>query len=286
MGAVRERGASFDTGAGRRRPGAGGPSVASQIRRPAAPVEAAVAPQCAARRAPDPPRAEPVHVAARGPAPPWAEPVLDEGQPRTRSPAAAPVAGRAPRLGGSGARRTAEPGLHPGAAGPAARHADARPPRQEPAAARRGFQQRHRLRQFAAAGRGDRAARQRRAARPHRAVAHRAPRRARPRARPRATPGPVRRPARPGSGCRWRPGPPRPAWSINMRPFRRRAPALLGGRAAYSAQLNATNRLLVGPFPSESAARAFVGQLSRSGVSGLYLDKRGGPGDRRAARRQ
>jgi TonB family protein len=61
-------------------------------------------------------------------------------------------------------------------------------------------------------------------------------------------------------------GPTRPGLVYQYGAFRRQAPALLGGRAAYTAQLNATNRLLVGPFASESAARAFVVQLSQSGV--------------------
>ncbi len=48
--------------------------------------------------------------------------------------------------------------------------------------------------------------------------------------------------------------------------FRERAPALLNGRAAYITPWNATNRMLVGPFPNEAAANAFVRQLSARGV--------------------
>jgi Flp pilus assembly protein TadD len=44
--------------------------------------------------------------------------------------------------------------------------------------------------------------------------------------------------------------------------FRRRAGALLSGRAPYSAP----NRLLVGPFPNEAAASSFARQLSARGV--------------------
>ncbi len=46
--------------------------------------------------------------------------------------------------------------------------------------------------------------------------------------------------------------------------FRRRAPALLNGRAAYVAP----NRLLVGPFPTEAAANSFARQLAARGVQG------------------
>ena len=45
--------------------------------------------------------------------------------------------------------------------------------------------------------------------------------------------------------------------------FRRRAGALLNGRAPYMA----SNRLLVGPFPNEAAASSFARQLSSRGVS-------------------
>jgi tetratricopeptide (TPR) repeat protein len=44
--------------------------------------------------------------------------------------------------------------------------------------------------------------------------------------------------------------------------FRRRAPQLLNGRAAYAGP----NRLLVGPFPNEAAAGSFARQLSARGV--------------------
>jgi hypothetical protein len=44
--------------------------------------------------------------------------------------------------------------------------------------------------------------------------------------------------------------------------FRRRAGALLNGRAAYAGP----NRLLVGPFPNEAAANSFARQLSARGV--------------------
>ncbi|HTU10357.1 MAG TPA: tetratricopeptide repeat protein [Allosphingosinicella sp.] len=46
--------------------------------------------------------------------------------------------------------------------------------------------------------------------------------------------------------------------------FRSRAPALLNGRAPHAA----ANRLLVGPFPNETAANGFVRQLNARGVRG------------------
>lgn len=45
------------------------------------------------------------------------------------------------------------------------------------------------------------------------------------------------------------------------------APAELSGRTAYTTPLRATNRLLVGPFPSQSEAQAFVNRLSRRNVA-------------------
>jgi hypothetical protein len=54
--------------------------------------------------------------------------------------------------------------------------------------------------------------------------------------------------------------------SFSLGQFRDKAPALLNGRAAYIAPWNATNRLLVGPFPNETAANGFVRQLSARGV--------------------
>jgi len=48
----------------------------------------------------------------------------------------------------------------------------------------------------------------------------------------------------------------------NYGQFRRRAPALLNGRAAYAGP----NRMVVGPFPNEAAANSFARQLSAQGV--------------------
>ena len=43
-----------------------------------------------------------------------------------------------------------------------------------------------------------------------------------------------------------------------------KAPKLLGGRTAWTVPLNATNRLLVGPFASTKEAQAFVNELAKS----------------------
>ena len=62
------------------------------------------------------------------------------------------------------------------------------------------------------------------------------------------------------------------AQSVLPREFaaaRDEAPALLGSRTAYVALTNRVNRLLVGPFDSERAARAFVGQLERRHVEAI-----------------
>ncbi|HMG48505.1 MAG TPA: tetratricopeptide repeat protein [Allosphingosinicella sp.] len=62
------------------------------------------------------------------------------------------------------------------------------------------------------------------------------------------------------------------AQSVLPREFaaaRDEAPALLGSRAAYVALSNRVNRLLVGPFDSERAAGAFVGQLERRHVEAI-----------------
>jgi Flp pilus assembly protein TadD len=49
--------------------------------------------------------------------------------------------------------------------------------------------------------------------------------------------------------------------------LREQAPVLLRNRAAYATVLRATNRLLVGPFPSIEAAQDFVNQLARQNLT-------------------
>ncbi|HYD37347.1 MAG TPA: tetratricopeptide repeat protein [Allosphingosinicella sp.] len=46
-----------------------------------------------------------------------------------------------------------------------------------------------------------------------------------------------------------------------------KAPKLLGGRAAWTTPLNATNRLLVGPFAGTKEAQAFINQLKAADLS-------------------
>lgn len=46
-----------------------------------------------------------------------------------------------------------------------------------------------------------------------------------------------------------------------------KAPKLLGGRTAWTAPLNATNRLLVGPFGGSKEAQAFINQLKAANMS-------------------
>ncbi|HEX9947202.1 MAG TPA: tetratricopeptide repeat protein [Allosphingosinicella sp.] len=48
-----------------------------------------------------------------------------------------------------------------------------------------------------------------------------------------------------------------------------KAPRLLGGRGAWTAPLNASNRLLVGPFASGKEAQAFVNELKAQDLSGF-----------------
>jgi Flp pilus assembly protein TadD len=48
-----------------------------------------------------------------------------------------------------------------------------------------------------------------------------------------------------------------------------KAPKLLGTRSAWTAPLNATNRLLVGPFASSKEAQTFVNQLKAEDLSGF-----------------
>ncbi|HEX6376818.1 MAG TPA: SPOR domain-containing protein [Allosphingosinicella sp.] len=48
-----------------------------------------------------------------------------------------------------------------------------------------------------------------------------------------------------------------------------KAPKLLGGRGGWTTPLNATNRLLVGPFASGKDAQAFINQLKAQSLSGF-----------------
>jgi len=48
-----------------------------------------------------------------------------------------------------------------------------------------------------------------------------------------------------------------------------KAPKLLGSKSAWTVPVNATNRLLVGPFANGREAQAFINELSKEGVSGF-----------------
>jgi tetratricopeptide (TPR) repeat protein len=290
IGPARRRGGpevqvpAFDTGAPRRRPGDTGPSVASQIRRPSAPVEAqsrrtVQLAELQTRRAQQRP-------APGQPAPPWAEPVLDEGQPRYPSPPRYQSPPRSqPRYQSEPPRQSRDapaawadpvpderqsPGFtlvpqgrpfgtptpvrtEPQPAAPAETQSDfssvtafvnSLPPEEEVAPPVLAAPVRARPQ---SASRGRRAA-----ARTGQAAAGAS------RARPPASPSRVWVQMAIGNN--------KAGLVYQYGAFRRRAPALLGGRGAYTAQWNATNRLLVGPFASESAGRAFVNQLAARGV--------------------
>jgi len=105
-----------------------------------------------------------------------------------------------------------------------------------------------------------------------------APARAAPRQPPAAEPRPAprreataRRPAPPAHPSRhWvqvAGGANRAALPATFARLRERAPALLASRAPYTAPLNQTNRLLVGPFDSSRAAQAFVNQLAERDIA-------------------
>ena len=269
MGAARQRGGpevQFDTGAGRRRPGDSAPSVASQIRRPSAPVQAqsrrtVQLAELQTRRAQQRPT-------PGGPAPPWAEPVLDEGQPQGRSqPRYEPR-----RQPGDAAPAWADPVLDERQSPGFTLVPQGRPlgtptprPQPEPEAPVEDFSS---VTAFVnSLPPEEEVAPPVQVAPPVRT----APARTRTAAaRPAPAPARASRARAPANPSRvWVQlaiGNNKAALVYQYGAFRRRAPALLGGRAAFTAQLNATNRLLVGPFASDSAARAFVSQLARSNV--------------------
>lgn len=55
-----------------------------------------------------------------------------------------------------------------------------------------------------------------------------------------------------------------------------RAPTVFGGRGGYTTPLRATNRVLTGPFRTDSEARAFVNDLKKSGVSAFTFTSEAG----------
>jgi Flp pilus assembly protein TadD len=55
-----------------------------------------------------------------------------------------------------------------------------------------------------------------------------------------------------------------------------KAPKLLGARSAWTIAVNATNRLLVGPFASTKEAQAFVNELAKQSLSGFVWSSAAG----------
>ncbi|HVQ08998.1 MAG TPA: tetratricopeptide repeat protein [Allosphingosinicella sp.] len=275
IGAARQRGGpedqapAFDTNAGRRRPGDNGPSVASQIRRPSAPVQAQSrrTVQLAELQTR---RAQSQRPAPGGPAPPWAEPVLDEGQSRSQSQ---PQSRSQPRRQPSdSAPAWADPVLDerqsPGfTLVPQGRPLGTPTPARtqpEPAETQDFSSVTAFVNSLPAE---EEVAPPVQVAPPVRSAPARTRNAA---ARPAPAPARTSRTRAPANPSRvWVQmaiGNDKAALVYQYGAFRRQARALLGGRAAFTAQWNATNRLLVGPFASESAGRAFANQLSARGV--------------------
>ena len=66
------------------------------------------------------------------------------------------------------------------------------------------------------------------------------------------------------------------ALAFELGRIRRAAPALMQGRTAWSAANGASGRLLVGPFETTAAARAFINQLARVDVAAFPWSSRAG----------
>ena len=86
---------------------------------------------------------------------------------------------------------------------------------------------------------------------------------------PAKKPKPAPPPSRAGSGSRSRAAPQKAALPREFARLKAKAPKVFGGRGAWTAPLNATNRLLVGPFASSKEAQAFVNQLKAADLSGF-----------------
>jgi tetratricopeptide (TPR) repeat protein len=259
MGGPRQAPA-FDSNAGRRRPGDSGPGFDGQVRRPSTPVQAqsrrtVQIAELQTRRAQQRP-------APGSPAPAWAEPVLDEGQPQSRSQPQRRPPSEAPAWADPVLDERQSPGF---TLVPQGRPLGTPTPQPEPEAPAQDFSS---VTAFVNSLPADEeVAPPVQVAPPVRT----APARSRTAAaRPTPTPARTSRARAPANPSRiWvqlATGPTKAGLTYQYGQFRRQAPALLGSRGAYTSQLNATNRLLVGPFANGSAASAFVSQLSRSGV--------------------
>jgi tetratricopeptide (TPR) repeat protein len=262
MGGPRQAPA-FDTGAGRRRPGNSGPSVASQIRRPSGPVQAqsrrtVQIAELQTRRAQQRP--------AQGEAPPWAEPTLDDAQPQSRT--------QPRRRPGDPAPAWADPVLDERQQSPGFTLVPQGRPLGTPTPVRTRPEPEAPAEDFSSVTAFVNSLPPEEEVAPPVQVAppvRTGPARTRA-AAARPTPAPTRTsrtraPANPSRvWVQMAIGNNRAALVYQYGAFRRQAPALLDGRGAYTAQWNATNRLLVGPFASESAGRAFANQLAARGV--------------------
>ena len=103
--------------------------------------------------------------------------------------------------------------------------------------------------------------------------------RERPAPPPDAAPAPPAEPAR--HWAQVATGRDRSALRFDWRRLSRNAPELLGERAGYVMQWGETNRLLVGPFPTAAAARAFVNDLVEAGIDSFpYSSEEGEAAER------
>lgn len=66
------------------------------------------------------------------------------------------------------------------------------------------------------------------------------------------------------------------AFRFDWRRMVRTAGALLNGREPYRARWGQTNRLLVGPFPNDRAANAFVTDLEEKGIDAFRFTSSAG----------
>jgi Flp pilus assembly protein TadD len=62
-----------------------------------------------------------------------------------------------------------------------------------------------------------------------------------------------------------------PALTTDWRRREKADPQVFKGRTPFTARLNQTNRLLVGPFASQKEASSFIAELKKAGISGPYI---------------
>lgn len=71
-------------------------------------------------------------------------------------------------------------------------------------------------------------------------------------------------------------GPNKPDLVKSFNALKAKAPALFSGKTAWSTPWRASNRLLVGPFPTEEAAQSYVNQLAGKGIAAIQFTSRAG----------